>query len=101
MPITHLTKKNLNRLMIESDLSIQELSAATGVAKANIFRLKNNASCNPTLSTLIPIAKHFNISVSELIGEKHVGEKIIPEDNSLLKEKLMSNFKNYIDNVYL
>ena len=60
----------LKQLMFKHDINESQLSHITGVSKSNISRLKNDPQCNPTMNTLIPIAKHFEITVSELIGEE-------------------------------
>lgn len=67
--VKHLTAANLKKLMDLHQINDKVLSGSTGVPAANISRLKNNLTCNPTLGTLLPIAKYFGITVSELIGE--------------------------------
>lgn len=67
--VKHLAAANLKKLMDLHQINDKDLSDSTGVPTANISRLKNNLTCNPTLGTLLPIAKYFGVTVSELIGD--------------------------------
>ncbi len=60
---------NLNLLITKTKTSANELARRTGVPSGTIKRIRNNAQPNPTISTLIPLAQHFAVSVSELLGE--------------------------------
>ena len=60
----------LNHLMAESRIDGVQLSRRTGVPVTTINRLrKNDVDNNPTLSTLVPLANFFVITVSQLIGD--------------------------------
>lgn len=95
MAVKHFTKENLERLMKQHNVSLKQLAQEVGVPAANISRLKNDSSSNPTLSTLIPIAKFFDVSVSELIGE-------LPKniDKLQIEEQLQIRLKKHIDNFF-
>lgn len=58
----------LNVLMAKARINSSELARATGLPATTIKRIRNNEQCNPTISTLAPIAQHFSISMSELLG---------------------------------
>ncbi len=61
---------NLNLLMAEARISASQLARNTGLPATTIKRMRNNSSANPTLTSLLPIAKFFGISVSQLIGDE-------------------------------
>jgi SOS-response transcriptional repressor LexA len=63
---------NVNVLMAEYRLSSSELARQTGVPATSIKRLRNNEQANPTVSTLLPIAQFFGLSLSELVCESNV-----------------------------
>ncbi len=69
----------LTDLMKYYDLDERSLSKLTGIAHTNISRLKLNPEANPTITTLIPIAKAFNITVGQLIGEEYLNIKHLPK----------------------
>lgn len=57
---------NLVYLMSVYELSGVELSAKTGVSPGTLHKLKVGDIKNPTIDTLFPIAKTFNVTVDEL-----------------------------------
>lgn len=59
----------LNELMAKHKVDGVHLSKNTGVPTTTINRLRQGAQTNPTLLTLIPLAKFFSLSISQLIGE--------------------------------
>ncbi len=59
---------NLNLLMARSRLNSSELARLTGLPATTIKRIRNNEHSNPTISTLLPIAKQFSITLSELVA---------------------------------
>ncbi len=60
----------LNQLMTECDVDGVRLSKNTGVPVTTINRLrKGDPANNPTLTTLVPLAEFFMITVSQLIGD--------------------------------
>lgn len=78
----------LNKLMEDQGLSLDKLSKLTGVSRSNINRMKTDENCNPTISSLLPIAKFFKISVEQLIGAEPISNTHKYELNSLRVEKL-------------
>lgn len=56
--------------MTEIRISAEELSRRLGMPASTIKKIRNNAGSNPTLSTLLPLAKFFSITVSQLVGDE-------------------------------
>lgn len=67
-----LCGKNLNNtlgyLIKERGINTYQLHKHTGVPLSTLKRLRLNKENNPTLASLIPIAKYFKITVDQLIG---------------------------------
>lgn len=61
---------NLNHLMEKARINSSELARKTGVPASTIKKIRKHANANPTLTTLLPIAQNFAISVSQLIGDE-------------------------------
>lgn len=61
---------NLNMLMAKARLSSSELARQLHIPATTIKRIRNNEQANPTLTTLIPIARYFSITLDELIGNE-------------------------------
>lgn len=57
----------LSRLMVETSTNASELSRGTDLAITTIKRLCSN-DANPTIKSLEPIAKYFDISINQLLG---------------------------------
>lgn len=66
---------NLNMLMAGARLNSSELARQTGIPAGTIKRIKNN-NANPTIETLIPLAKYFSIAISELVGDAPLNSAI-------------------------
>lgn len=54
--------------MQQHNIKIADLSGKTGVPASTIKRIKVDDSANPTMTSLIPIADFFNITINELVG---------------------------------
>jgi len=87
----HNTAKGLYRLMESRKVELKDISKATGIPKANISRLLNDKTSNPTLNTLIPLARYFDISVSDLIGDEVSSYSI---DSKKLEQETIRHVKN-------
>lgn len=61
---------NINLLMNEVHISAEELARQTGIPASTIKKIRNRYSPNPTLTTLIPLAQFFSVSLSQLIGDE-------------------------------
>lgn len=79
----------LAKLMKENHLDDRALSKLTGIAFQNINRLRTNPTANPTTATLIPIARFFNITIGQLIGEEELVSDSLP--HILLPQAIESN----------
>lgn len=60
-------KDNLKELRQEKNLGQVELAKAIGVSKG-VISLWENGLREPTMYSLIMLAKFFNISIDELVG---------------------------------
>jgi SOS-response transcriptional repressor LexA len=60
---------NLKQLLQDYRLSESELARQTNIDQSVVHRLANNKTKNPKLDTLTALAKHFSISISQLIGD--------------------------------
>lgn len=49
-----------------------ELAKATNISANTILRIKNGTYKDPIISTVKTLANHFDLTVSELIGEKNL-----------------------------
>ena len=71
----------IKKLLSRHKLSLVELHKRTGVPLTTLKRIKNNPAANPTISSLLPLADFFTISVSQLLGiyplpdDTHIGAK--------------------------
>lgn len=61
---------NLNLLMDEGRVSADELGRRTGLPASTIKKIRNRYSPNPTLTTLLPLAQYFAITLDQLIGNE-------------------------------
>ena len=59
---------NLNMLMAKARINSSELARLTGLPATTIKRIRTNDQSNPTVLTLLPIAKYFSLTISELLG---------------------------------
>lgn len=64
---------NLRRMRIARRLSLSELARATGVSKATLSGIEN-VHANPTVGTLVGLARALRISLGELLEEPPLGE---------------------------
>jgi SOS-response transcriptional repressor LexA len=66
--MTTNVSKVLTQLMKENNLSSAELARLTDVVQPVIYRMASGETDNPKIATLIPLAKHFNLTIDQLIG---------------------------------
>lgn len=59
---------NLNILMAKVRISSDELARQIKIPATTIKRIRNNEHANPTITTLIPIANYFSVSLNQLVG---------------------------------
>lgn len=67
----------LKAMMNEVKITVTELARQTGVGQPVIHRMASGETDNPKVGSLSPIAKFFNINISQLIGEEPLpGDRI-------------------------
>lgn len=67
--------ENISTLMEICGIDASDLSERTGLPCSTISRLRSSLTeCSPNLSSLIPIADFFCITVSQLIGEEPINQ---------------------------
>lgn len=64
----------LQRLMTKRGLSATRLAELSGVPQPTISRLLNGTTDTMTLETVIDLAPHLGVTVSQLIGETPIDE---------------------------
>lgn len=72
MRIGHIIKFLIDDVKIKE----AELARQTGITQTTLNRLINDPNADPKISTLKPIADFFGISVSQLIGEEEIKNRI-------------------------
>lgn len=60
----------LRVLMNEVKITVTELARQTGVGQPVIHRMASGETDNPKVGSLSPIAKFFNVNISQLIGDE-------------------------------
>lgn len=69
--------ENISILIEACGIDARELAFETGLPASTISRLRSNTNTgSPNLSSLIPIANFFRISLSQLIGEEPINQAI-------------------------
>ena len=69
----------IRALMAERKIDDTRLATATGIATSSLSRIKNDPNSNPTLASLLPIANFFDITISQLIGERGLSKGYVTE----------------------
>jgi len=98
--------ETLKRLRMEKRQSLQQVADAVGASKAHIWDLETGRSRNPSVDLLERLAKHFETTVSRLVGEPPSGDEpeevlamfrdlkeLSPEKRELLR-KIMQSLKD-------
>jgi transcriptional regulator with XRE-family HTH domain len=80
---TPKTSVVLRDLLLTHRLRPYHLSKALNIPNQTIHQLLHKNDLYPKISTLIPIAKFFKITISQLIGEEHLDAKKQTEDEEL------------------
>lgn len=93
---------NLTTLMLKKNVETKTVSALTGISVSLLNSLKRGEG-NPTLGTLITIAKYFGISIDDLMSAKQAAHqeavKVIPV--YLLRDTHAINMIKSQQNIYL
>ena len=72
-----LLANNLHRLMSDSRLSASELGRRLKIPAATIKKLRTGENVNPTISTLLPVANYFGITISQLVGDQPLSKSAL------------------------
>lgn len=67
---------NLNFLMVEKDISASSLARETNLPLSSIKKIRNGSTPNPTIATLLPIARYFNVALEEMLDNDLLAHKI-------------------------
>lgn len=67
---------NLNTLMREHSVNASDLARRIGLPASTIKKIRNRDNPNPTLSTLLPIAEFFSLTLSQLIGHEPLSSEM-------------------------
>lgn len=79
--------ENITSLMEAHGIDATQLSQQTGLPASTISRLRsNNTECSPNLSSLIPIANYFSVTISQLIGEESINYKYDELNQNTIKK---------------
>jgi len=62
--------KNLKRIRLKKNLSLDKLAKLTGVSKSYIASLEKGRRSNPTIEIIDKLSKALNVTRDELIGGK-------------------------------
>src|ERR1700730_802403 len=65
----------LKELRIKKKQSLQDVADAVGASKAHIWELERGGTKNPSMDLLTKLAKFFDVSVSNLVGEEPPSEE--------------------------
>jgi transcriptional regulator with XRE-family HTH domain len=65
----------LRKLITEAGVTDKDLARTLNIPNSTLNQLLNAEHLRPRIDTLIPIAKYFNISIEQLIGEKPLSKK--------------------------
>lgn len=60
----------LRVLMNEVKITVTELARQTGIGQPVIHRMASGETDNPKVGSLSPIAKFFNVNISQLVGDE-------------------------------
>jgi SOS-response transcriptional repressor LexA len=63
----------LNELMLQADISDNQLARSTGVSQPTITRIRNGKSLDPDTASLEPLAAYFGVPLALLRGEEPAG----------------------------
>jgi len=76
----------LRELRTKKRKSLQEVADAVGASKAHIWDLETGRAKNPSYELLVNLAKAFDVSVADLVGENPQGEDEEPQMVAMYRE---------------
>lgn len=78
---------NIKNIRKQKEITLYRLEKLTGISRAYLYRLENNKTTNPTISTLYKIAIALNVNIKDLFYSKF--------DIENLKEKMYQKIDTY------
>jgi transcriptional regulator with XRE-family HTH domain len=76
----------LKELRLKKRKSLQDVADAVGASKAHIWDMETGKSRNPSIALLTKLAKCFDVSVAELIGENPAAKNVDPQVVAMYRE---------------
>lgn len=76
----------LKELRLKKKKSLQEVADDVGASKAHIWDMETGKSRNPSIALLTKLAKCFDVSVAELIGENPAAKNVDPQVVAMYRE---------------
>ena len=83
-----LLANNLHRLMSDARLSASELGRRLKIPAATIKKLRTGENVNPTISTLLPVANYFGVTISQLVGDQPLSKSALEFSTSCKGQEL-------------
>ena len=64
-----MLSKNIKKLRDKKKLSQEKLAQKAGITYSTLIKIESEANDNPTIKTLMKIAKALDVSIDKLIGK--------------------------------
>jgi SOS-response transcriptional repressor LexA len=80
----------LKKLMGQKKINAAHLSEVTGISQPTLHRLLTGSSPDPRLSSIIPLAKFFNLTIGQLLGDEPLFSDGLQEKISFSKVPIIS-----------
>jgi transcriptional regulator with XRE-family HTH domain len=98
-------QKNIKHYLSEKDMSVSELERNSGLKQSTVQNILHGRSKNPSIETIQLLAKEFDCSIEELIGDQeysynknHRTQKLVhPEENCPWNASLFIEAVSIID----
>ncbi|MDU2674226.1 MAG: helix-turn-helix transcriptional regulator [Clostridium sp.] len=84
-----MLSENLRSMRNKNKLGIRELERISGVANSTIINIENGKYKNPTIETVLKLAKALNITIDELISAERNG---VPGGYHLAMQKSINEY---------
>ncbi len=62
--------KKMKLLRVEREMSTMDVAKLTGLSQGYISNIENNAEMNPTVSTIVKLAKALNVDPGDLVSDE-------------------------------
>lgn len=93
----------LRKLMTNANIKDSKLSQILNIPSATLYKILNDEYISPRIETLRPIARYFNITIDQLIGDSPLENKkerdALVNEPKEFREWRPDLFKNCIDEV--